>query len=157
MTMDANEVAALRATIRELEDENTELNNELGTAVQMLKLERDGLRAEVDRLQTRPCGNPDAQCDYELGKQDSDVGLAILRARLAAVEALRGKWAKEIGEYPVNGSGEARGAAAAVYLCSEELRAALAEPTLNEPPTTPKFEVQGPPSPPKPPPGRMHG
>ena len=37
----------LRATIRELERLNTELNDELGTAVQVLKLERDGLR---DRL-----------------------------------------------------------------------------------------------------------
>lgn len=35
------------AMIRELEDENAELNDELGTAVQVLKLERDGLRARL--------------------------------------------------------------------------------------------------------------
>ena len=35
------------AMIRELEDENTELNDELGTAVQVLKLERAGLRARL--------------------------------------------------------------------------------------------------------------
>lgn len=33
--------------IRELERLNTELNNELGTAVQVLKLERDALRGQV--------------------------------------------------------------------------------------------------------------
>ena len=37
----------LRATIRELERLNTELNDELGTAVQVLKLERDGLCARL--------------------------------------------------------------------------------------------------------------
>ena len=36
--------------IRELQRLNTELNNELGTAVQVLRLERDSLRAEVDRI-----------------------------------------------------------------------------------------------------------
>ena len=37
----------LRATIRELERLNTELNNELGSAVQVLKLERDSLRGRL--------------------------------------------------------------------------------------------------------------
>ena len=41
---------ALGVTIRDLEDENAELNNELGTAVQVLKLERDAALAEVERL-----------------------------------------------------------------------------------------------------------
>ena len=45
-----NTEKAQGVTIRELEDENAELNNELGTAVQVLKLERDGLTAEVERL-----------------------------------------------------------------------------------------------------------
>ena len=84
------------ATIRELEDENVELNDELGTAVQVLKLERDGLRA-----------------------------------RLAAVEATPGL---HLGyaEYTPPG------------LTPEGDRAALAEPTSNEPQSGSKFDAPGP-------------
>ena len=83
-------------TIRELEDENTELNDELGSAVQMLKLERDAALAEVERLQEESArvlkasglirAEYRAKVDRLLDQRNDLVERwTSLRARLAAV------------------------------------------------------------------------
>ena len=71
----------LRVTIRELEDENVELNNELGTAVQVLKLERDAALAVTREAigMAERYATALAQISSAL-KQDNPA--AVFRARL---------------------------------------------------------------------------
>ena len=119
------------ATIRGLEDENTELNNELGTAVQVLKLERDAALTDVERLRVE---GEDIFAELKEITRERDSAIVereALRARLAAVGELAEKWLSRIphqsgGFYP-EASAYDDGRDTSTDACADDLLTALAE------------------------------